>query len=227
MGQRSVMAVGRVPWSSVTLYVFLVIFHFYSPFFDVETLGEANELRGNALECTMNWRRYFFGPSLTTFPPRGMYHRCQGRRFLSTQVSFYPNSVSTFNLTRLTTSGDINPNPGPFNNGNGAEQGSVRRRTVVSAASNNNRKCPICERAVAKTHRAIECDICLCWCHIKCGRVSPSEYDELQSLDHFYWNCPSCELRTLPFADASFLDSNLDDDLELAVIRVGDSITLK
>ena len=32
-------------------------------------------------------------------------------------------------------------------------------------------------------------------------------------LDHFYWNCPSCELRALPFADASFLDLNLDDDL--------------
>ena len=71
----------------------------------------------------------------------------------------------------------------------------------------------ICERAVAKTHRAVECDICLrCW-HIKCGRVSPSEYDKLQLLDHFYWNCSSCELRALPFADASFPDSNLDDDL--------------
>ena len=78
--------------------------------------------------------------------------------------------------------------------------------------SNNRTKCPVCERAVAKTHRAIECDICLRWCHIKCGRVSPSEYDKLQLLDYFYWNCPSCELRALPFADASFLDSNLDDD---------------
>lgn len=207
------MAVGCVPWISITLYVFLVLFHFHSSFFDVETFCEANELCGNASECTMNWWRDFFGPSLATFPPCGTYHRCQGRRFFSTRVSFYPNSVSTFNLTRLTISGNINPNPGPSNNGNSAEQGSVCQRTVASAASNNNPKCPICERVVAKTHGAIECDICLHWCHIKCGRVSPSEYDKLQFLDHFYWNCPSCELRTLSFADASFLDSNLNDDL--------------
>ena len=69
----------------------------------------------------------------------------------------------------------------------------------------------ICERAVAKTHCAVECDICRrCW-HIKCGRVSPSEYDKLQLLDHFYWNCPSCELRALPFADA--LASEPDEDV--------------
>ena len=47
------MAVGRVPWSSVTLSVFLVLFHLHSSFFDVETLGEAKELRGIALECTI------------------------------------------------------------------------------------------------------------------------------------------------------------------------------
>ena len=196
-----------------TLYVFLALFHFHSSFFDVKTLGEANELHFNTLECTMNWQRNSLSPRLVTFSPHGMYHRCQGRRFLSTRVSFYPNSVSTFNLTRFTTSGNINPNPGPSSNGNSAEQGSVRRRTVVSAASNNNPKCTTCKRAVTRTHRPIECDICFCWCHIKRGRVKSSEYDTLQSLNHFYWNCPFYKLRTLPFADASFLDSNLDDDL--------------
>ena len=36
-------------------------------------------------------------------------------RYFTSQISYTPNSVSTFNLTRLslTTSGDINPNPGP------------------------------------------------------------------------------------------------------------------
>ena len=75
----------------------------------------------------------------------------RNRPFCSTR------SRLTYSLLRLSLSGDIHPNPGP------------------AAASNNSPKCPICERAVAKTHRAIECDTCLRWCHIKCGRVSPSE----------------------------------------------------
>lgn len=186
------MAVGRFSWSSVTLYAFLVQFRFYCCFFDVEAFGKANEMRSDASECAMDWRKDFFYPTLATFPPCGTYHRSHGRRFFSTRVSLYPNSVSTFNLIRLSTSGDINPNPGP---------------------PLNSPKCPICERAVAKTHRAIECDICLRWCHIKCGRVNPSEYNKLQLLDHFFWNCPFCELRALPFANASSFDLNLDDDV--------------
>ena len=33
--------------------------------------------------------------------------------FSCSRLSHYPNSTSTFQLTRLQTSGDINPNPGP------------------------------------------------------------------------------------------------------------------
>lgn len=124
-GQRwSAMAVGRFSWSSVTLYAFLVQFRFYCCFFDVEAFGKANEMRSDASECAMDWRKDFFYPTLATFPPRGTYHRSHGRRFFSTRVSLYPNSVSTFNLIRLSTSGDINPNPGP---------------------PLNSPKCPICE----------------------------------------------------------------------------------
>ena len=39
--------------------------------------------------------------------------RTRGRRFLSARISFYPNSQSCFNLSRLIVSGDICPNPGP------------------------------------------------------------------------------------------------------------------
>ena len=45
--------------------------------------------------------------------------RWQQRRYFETKgyscsrLSYYPNSTSTFQLTRLQISGDINPNPGP------------------------------------------------------------------------------------------------------------------
>lgn len=116
------MAVGRVFWSSAILYAFLGLLFLHSSFLDVGIFGEAGGLCGNASEClSMNCRRDFFCLGLAMFLPRGTYHH-QGRKFSSTRVSFYPNSVSTFNLTRLTTSGDINPNPGPSNNGDGSNQ---------------------------------------------------------------------------------------------------------
>ena len=36
-----------------------------------------------------------------------------GKRYFGTRITRYPNSVATFNLIRLTTSGDISLNPGP------------------------------------------------------------------------------------------------------------------
>ena len=36
----------------------------------------------------------------------------RGKHYLSSRLSYHANSSSTFQLTRLSTSGDINPNPG-------------------------------------------------------------------------------------------------------------------
>ena len=36
-----------------------------------------------------------------------------GKRYFGTRITRYPNSVATFNLIRLTTSGDISLNSGP------------------------------------------------------------------------------------------------------------------
>ena len=60
------------------------------------------------------------------------------------------------------------------------------------------------------SNRAIECDVCEHWCHIKCGEISLREYRRLQNIQNFDWTCPSCisTLRTLPFADISNLDSS-------------------
>ena len=71
----------------------------------------------------------------------------RGRKFLSARISFYPNSQSCFNLSRLIVSGDICPNPGP------------------TASVNISAKCAVCKRMVAKTHRAVNCDSCSKWCH--------------------------------------------------------------
>ncbi|XP_068714326.1 uncharacterized protein [Montipora foliosa] len=91
----------------------------------------------------------------------------RGRTYLSSRISYYPNSSSFFHLTRIIRSGDISTNPGPD-------------------------KCPVCNNTVAKNHRALSCDTCNQWCHIKCGKVKPREYKKLQLVDNFSWNCPAC-----------------------------------
>ena len=36
--------------------------------------------------------------------------------------------------------------------------------------------CGICNTAVAKTHRAVFCDVCNKWVHIKCTGITASQY---------------------------------------------------
>ena len=77
-------------------------------------------------------------------------------------------------------SGDIELNPGPPRN-----------------------PCGVCSRAVAKTHRAVLCDVCEVWQHIKCVKNSPSDYVKLSTSDDS-WNCPACTDKTTIF---QFTDS--------------------
>ena len=125
----------------------------------------------------------------------------QAKGHFNLRVNRYPNSVSTFQLTRLITSGDISLNPGP----------STVKYT-----------CPICSRTVARHHRALDCSICGLKHHIKCGKVTPKEYKATQRRDLMTWSCPRCvtqpalqesgpdinQMSALPFgsvSDESFL----------------------
>ena len=86
-------------------------------------------------------------------------------------------------------SGDICPNPGPS------------ATAIISA------KCAVCARTVAKTHRAVNCDSCSRWCHIKCGCVSVNEYRRMQLEEEFPWICPIC----IASSDSMLLHSLVED----------------
>ena len=76
----------------------------------------------------------------------------------------------------LLVCGDVSLNPGPVQN-----------------------PCGVCHRPIARTHRAIYCDTCYCWNHMKCAELSPSEYALLGQSDDS-WICkmrPKC-----PFSDS-------------------------
>ena len=104
----------------------------------------------------------------------------RGRRYHGSKTCYYANSDSSFQQSRLLTSGDVSINPGP---------------------SSNPPKCSVCSKSIARNHGALSCDRCKKWCHIKCGNVKPSDYKNLQRLTTFDWTCPRC----LQATEASFL----------------------
>ena len=91
----------------------------------------------------------------------------------------------------LMIAGDINPNPGPVN---------------------SKSACNICLRTVAKNHRAVSCDTCDSWLHIRCEGISPKRYKSMISLSEdnkLSYVCQNCHLDCLPFPEGMY-DSDTD-----------------
>ena len=66
--------------------------------------------------------------------------------------------------------------------------------------------CVLCKKFVAKSHRALRCDICLGWVHIRCNSVSPATYFEYMDNENDptipvkdNWYCIKCINSQLPF----------------------------
>ena len=71
--------------------------------------------------------------------------------------------------------------------------------------------CNICNKAVATTHKAIQCDLCDMWVHIKCNRINNQTYQLLQNCNAS-WYCYQCIKSTVPFStltDCELYHTNL------------------
>eukprot|EP00111_Clytia_hemisphaerica_P021280 TCONS_00062636-protein len=68
--------------------------------------------------------------------------------------------------------------------------------------------CGICKKPVAKNHRAIQCDNCSYWVHIKCNNTTDNDYTKLISSDET-WSCLKCIQTAIPFLQSS------DEELKL------------
>ena len=112
------------------------------------------------------------------------------RRFYSRKVLYYTNSCAVHGI-ELIRAGDIELNPGEVKN-----------------------PCSMCERPVARNHRAILCSTCKLQCHIRCRSVTPATFHKIYSNPHYVWICPKCTIKTLPFA-------NIEDTEFLGLIKEG------
>ena len=60
--------------------------------------------------------------------------------------------------------------------------------------------CGICCKPVACNHRAVQCDVCDLWIHIKCNSTSPNEYEKLMNSEE-HWSCNKCFNENIPFSE--------------------------
>ena len=58
--------------------------------------------------------------------------------------------------------------------------------------------CLKCNRAVAKNHGAVQCDICDKWVHIACNNLNTYTYKKLQK-DKSSWHSICCLQKELPY----------------------------
>ena len=105
---------------------------------------------------------------------------------------------STLCILMLLISGDIEPNPGPIRH-----------------------PCGICECPVAANHRAICCDSCDTWIHIKCANMSTKKYQKHQN-SSCTWICFRCGMPT--FSD-SFFENSTISNLSNSFPALSDSVS--
>ena len=81
--------------------------------------------------------------------------------------------------------------------------------------------CRVCHKEVKDHHRAISCDNCEMWSHIKCSDISIKLYNHLKYLHYFKWTCTKCRVNEQPVLetiDLSDLDSNGQPD-DISVVN--------
>jgi len=77
----------------------------------------------------------------------------------------------------------------------------------------------MCLKSVASNHRAVNCDSCNLWAHIKCANVSPREYSHLSRLDKFDFVCPRCLMHELPTHDIDCDFPQPENDIHCPLIE--------
>lgn len=71
---------------------------------------------------------------------------------------------------------------------------------------NYRNPCAVCHYSVHNNHRAIFCDSCHLWTHLKCTPFSVNDYNALSNSSED-WFCPSCLSSIFPF-------NHFEDDID-------------
>jgi hypothetical protein len=131
-----------------------------------------------SLVITSNHYIYFFAKDRPIENCVALYYHIRHTRTVPFSIPIEFKRKQHKLLVLLILSGDVSLNPGPI-----------------------KYPCGSCYRPVAKNHRAIYCEVCNFWIHIKCGNITPAEYIALSTSDE-PWICEQCS--KCHFSDSYF-----------------------
>ena len=149
------------------------------------------KLAHNATEASQN--SVSSGLSLSPCLTNATYLAYASRPLINSIHCKAPSPKCTsLSLMILFLCGDVEANPGPITH-----------------------PCMECNMPVAVTHRAMGCDQCNRWIHIKCGNISVSDYNKFKvGNDPYTWRCPLCDMPDDPIntsQNSSLSDSDCSD----------------
>ena len=81
--------------------------------------------------------------------------------------------------------------------------------------------CKICEKPVAQNHKAVCCDVCDTWVHIKCNKINTQTYNILKK-EKASWSCIECSKDVFPFSklnETNFLTTIAGKKLKFITTR--------
>ena len=88
---------------------------------------------------------------------------------------------------------------------------AIKNGKNLNTPNNLKFPCSICNKNVLNNQKAIQCDSCNKWCHIKCDGTYIETYNKLMISEDELWNCLLCTIKfnhyTIPFT--------LCDDIEI------------
>ena len=106
---------------------------------------------------------------------------------------------------QILLSGDIHSHPGPR---------TPKSTTPSTASGKKPRKvsfpCTVCDGGVTKASKAVSCDICERWTHVRCSpSLSLAAYDRcVKGEGELAFVCDQCSFSSLPFAGELLVDSD-------------------
>ena len=104
-------------------------------------------------------------------------------------------NAKSIQLLCMMQSGDIHPHPGPDEQNQGPTQKKKCRQPKFPCVS--------CSRGVTARSKAVSCNLCQNWTHIRCtGFITDSRYDKLvQEELELDFICNGCTNKEFPFSE--------------------------
>ncbi|CAB3980238.1 RNA-directed DNA polymerase from transposon BS [Paramuricea clavata] len=112
-------------------------------------------------------------------------HSTSRRTFCHSRILYVKNHNASFQLERLLLIGNVHPNPGPVTSTSLLRKSSSKSnlslegvQKYANGEASLKSHCPVCDSAIKRIHKTIQCSTCFSLIHLSCLGVNlnPMEY---------------------------------------------------